>query len=261
MTYSCRGGVRLPLLLPAVLVLSQGAAAVGREAEEKVPIIYSTDLLDPIDWPDDTYDLATLFAYSTSFIVDHQKVFETVPRRVENYLLYALNKAQFSADCGHHAQRWCCSRASVPKVPLPGDPLEYLTSGPNPRPGGHRTQIWAAGPLCHPAGRQIYRRGPEDYVALRPADAARRGLAESRVDVFDFVPVAVKVRQTPQKPTKNEPKIGPEKAPLVLELDYRPEDAKPDAMAFHVPGETRDYQRVMESVLINLLKSLEPAHE
>jgi len=51
MSHRLHGSVLLSLVLPTVPVLAAGAVAAGQDVEDGVPIIFSTDLFDPIDWP------------------------------------------------------------------------------------------------------------------------------------------------------------------------------------------------------------------
>ena len=103
-------------------------------------------------------------------------VLDPAPLRLQNWFLFALIK------------------------PPDVDPLAYLTQ---PQDVAVREVIWKAtrnmwctAPMLHAAGRAVYARGPQDYVALPPAAAQELGLADRRVEVFAFVPMkATAVRQ------------------------------------------------------------------
>ena len=103
-------------------------------------------------------------------------VLDSAPLRLQNWFLFALIK------------------------PPDVDPIAYLTQ---PQDRAVREVIWKAtrnmwctAPLLHAAGRDVYARGPQDFVALPPAAAQKLGLADRRVEVFAFVPMkATAVRQ------------------------------------------------------------------
>jgi hypothetical protein len=152
--------------------------------------------------------------YSTSYWVNQEDVLRACKKRVQNFFVYCLTRSK-------------------------EDPMKFLDAGPQELPGGRR-QMWCTGPLCHVAGRQIYQRGPKDFVALRPAEAARAGLADKRVDLYDFAPVAARVKE----------------APFVLTLLDEPQNAEPNALAFRRLDKNNSYQPIMESVLTNLMASL-----
>ncbi len=76
---------------------------------------------------------------------------------------------------------YCLTRSTA-------DPIPFLTSGPHPLPKGPRA-MWCTAPMFHAAGRKIYRQGPDDFVALLPAEAKKRGLDGKEVDAFRFAPM------------------------------------------------------------------------
>lgn len=80
---------------------------------------------------------------------------------------------------------YCLTRSSA-------EPLAFLDSGPHPLPTGPRN-MWCTAPLLHAAGRKIYRRAADDFVALQPAEARRAGLLDKEVKAFDFVPMRAEV--------------------------------------------------------------------
>jgi hypothetical protein len=57
--FTTRMSVRLVI---AIALALGGEVATGAHPPPRVPIIYSSDLYHPPQDPDDTYDLATLFA-------------------------------------------------------------------------------------------------------------------------------------------------------------------------------------------------------
>ena len=101
--------------------------------------------------------------YETHYGADQPKVVGACTRPVQNYFVYCLTKSS-------------------------EDPIAFLNSGPHRLPTGERA-MWCTAPMLHAAGRKIYQRGPDDFVALAPGDAAKAGLAEKAVDAFHFVPV------------------------------------------------------------------------
>jgi hypothetical protein len=152
--------------------------------------------------------------YSTSYWADQDKVIGACALPVRNYFVHGLTRSTT-------------------------DPLEFLKSGPHPWPGGQRA-MWCTAQLCHAAGRSIYQRGPGDYAALSPADAAAAGLADKRVDLFDFVPVSARAVD----------------APKVLAIEIQPASAKPNALLFRRLDKDDSYHAIMDRVLTNLLATL-----
>jgi hypothetical protein len=80
---------------------------------------------------------------------------------------------------------YCLTKATA-------DPIAFLASGPHPVPAGPRN-MWCTAPLFHAAGRSVYERGAGDAVALSPEAAARAGLADRPLDLYEFVPMRVEV--------------------------------------------------------------------
>lgn len=101
--------------------------------------------------------------FETLYTVDQTTVVGSCSAAVQNFFVYCLTK---------------------PKA----DPIAFLKSGPHPVPTGLRA-MWCTAPMFHAAGRKIYERGPNDFVALAPDEAKRRGLGGKEVDVFDFAPM------------------------------------------------------------------------
>ena len=95
-------------------------------------------------------------------------VLEGLRRPVQNYFIYALTK---------------------PDVP---DSLQYLYDSQDA--AARETvwrmarNMWCTAPFFHAAGRNIYVRGTDDWIALSPDSAVRAGLSGATVDVFGFVP-------------------------------------------------------------------------
>lgn len=161
--------------------------------------------------------------YSTNYLADQGKVLPALSRQVQNFFVYCLTRST-------------------------ADPLAFLDSGPHPLPGGPR-HMWSTGPLCHAAGRNIYQRSQGDFVVLRPDDAARAGLAEKRTSVFEFVPMAVKLKS-------KEPKAGQFGPYYTFLIQQNPDTTAPNALGFHRLVEGAAYRQIMESVLTNLLAEL-----
>jgi hypothetical protein len=159
--------------------------------------------------------------YSTSFWVHEEAVIRAGTPQVENYFIYALTKS-------------------------PEDPIKFLNSGfqriPRARAfaGDGGRFMWSTGPLCHAAGRKIYRQNIANFVALAPENADKAELADRQVELFDFVPVAVALKMPPQ----------------VLTLDFKTAVTDPRVFTFRRPVSDSDYQTVMESVLTNLIAEL-----
>ncbi|MBN1420319.1 MAG: prolyl oligopeptidase family serine peptidase [Planctomycetes bacterium] len=150
--------------------------------------------------------------YETHYVADQTLVVGACAPRVRNYFVY------------------CLTRSSE-------DPLAFLDSGPHPLPKGPR-HMWCTAPMFHAAGRRIYARGPEDYVALSPAAAAKAGLAGEEVDVYRFVPVRATIEDGPSGPR------------LRATLD----PAEPNARVFRRTDDR--YGKILESCLKNLLGGL-----
>jgi hypothetical protein len=120
------------------------------------------------------------------------------------------------------------------------DPIAFLRTGPHPLPGQARA-MWCTAPLFHAAGRKIYGRGLDDFLALRPAEARKIGLADKEIKLFDFVPLRAAV----------DPEKEDGKPRLTAELNA----AKPTGYAFHI-SEAKQFDRVMGSCLKNVLATL-----
>ena len=101
--------------------------------------------------------------YETLYRCDQTTVVGACTGPVQNFFVYCLTRSQ-------------------------ADPIEFLTAGPQPLPTGGRN-MWCTAPMFHAAGRKIYRRGKNDYIALRPDAAIQAGLADQEIEVFRFVPM------------------------------------------------------------------------
>lgn len=159
--------------------------------------------------------------YSTNFWIHEQRVIRAGNSQVQNYFIYCLT---FSKE----------------------DPLKFLDSGFQKIPmakafaGDGGRFIWCTAPFVHAAGRNIYRKGIADFHALQPEEAKRLGIADAKIDLFDFVPINVKLKE-PQKSLEMEVKGAPADSPVKV---------------FHRPVTDTDYRSVMESVLTNLTSEL-----
>ena len=114
------------------------------------------------------------------------------------------------------------------------DPIGFLSGGPHPVPNGPRT-MWCTAPMFHAAGRSIYQRGADDFVALTPAAAEKAGLAGKAVNAFSFLPVRVDTSKFP-----------------VLRVTLNP--AHTNTFVFRVTDPR--YQQILASCLKNLLAEL-----
>jgi hypothetical protein len=159
--------------------------------------------------------------YSTWYHVDESAVVGACTRRVQNYFVYCLTQSKDA-------------------------PIAFLNSGPHPLPSGIRN-MWCTAPMFHAAGRKIYQRGDDDFVALSPRDAEKAGLGAKAVDVYEFVPVQVKVASLPQPGDS-----GQKPSPLSLSAKLNP----PKAMTFVFRATSPRYERVVASCLKNLLSEL-----
>jgi hypothetical protein len=101
--------------------------------------------------------------YETLYYIDEAIVVGACAPPVRNYFTYCLTQSK-------------------------ADPIEFLATGPHPLPKGKRN-MFCTGPMFHAAGRKIYQRGPDDFVALSAAKAQEAGLTGKEVDVFRFVPM------------------------------------------------------------------------
>jgi len=122
--------------------------------------------------------------FETFYGADQTTVVGACSRPVQNYFVYCLTKST-------------------------ADPIAFLQGGPHPLPTGPRA-MWCTAPMFHAAGREIYERGANDFVALSPAEAKSRGLAAKRVEVFRFVPMRARLDQGDPAPGAAipEPKPG-----------------------------------------------------
>lgn len=159
--------------------------------------------------------------YSTNFWIHEQRIIRAGTPQVQNYFVYCLT---FSKE----------------------DPIKFLDSGFQKIPmarafaGDGGRFMWCTAPFCHAAGRNIYRKGIADFHALQPEEAKRMGIADARIDLFDFVPARV----TPKERHKS------------LEIEVKGASADSAVKVFHRPVTDTDYRSVMESVLTNLTAEL-----
>jgi hypothetical protein len=159
--------------------------------------------------------------YGTHYTADQSVVVGTCTRPVQNYFVYCLTKSK-------------------------DDPIAFLKSGPHPLPKGGR-QMWCTAPMLHAAGRKMYRRGDDDFVALSPSGAEKAGLADKAVDVYQFVPVRLKVAGLPG-PGKD----GKKPSPLKLRAELNP----PQSTTFVFRATSPQYGKVLASCLKNLVSEL-----
>jgi hypothetical protein len=155
--------------------------------------------------------------YLTFFSITSQAaVIGACAPAVQNYFVYALTRSK-------------------------EEPIPFLATGPHPMPGGGR-KMWCTAPMFHAAGRKIYQRGDDDYVALSPASAEKAGLAAKEVKVYEFVPFRATF-----DPDKTDGKGQPV-------LATEPNPAQPMGFVFRIRNEK--YGAVLDSCIKNLLAGL-----
>jgi hypothetical protein len=152
--------------------------------------------------------------YQTLLRIDQSRVIGACMPSVQNFFVYCLTQSK-------------------------ADPIRFLHSGPHPVPGGQR-RIWCTAALLHAAGRRIYQRGADDYVALRPGDARRAGLTEKEVRLFEFLPMRGRAAE----------EMKEEK----MQLDVQLNPVDPAGFVFHVTDDR--YEVIIGSCLNNLLAGL-----
>lgn len=160
--------------------------------------------------------------YATYYTADQSAVVGACLPAVQNFFVYCLTQSK-------------------------ADPIEFLSTGPHSLPTGER-KMWCTAPLIHAAGRKIYRRGPDDFVALQPADAAKAGLADKLVEALRFVPMRAAVGRLPRPG-------GEDGKPTRLSLDVKL-NPKQNHNGFIFQQNDEQYSRIMPSVLKNLLAEL-----
>jgi hypothetical protein len=111
--------------------------------------------------------------YTTYWKFTQRDVLETAPVGLQNWFIFALTKPQGV------------------------DPIAFLTA---PQEPAQRAAVWAMPrnmwttiALLHAAGREIYQRRDGQFVARTPQQAADEGLADGRIDLVRFEPVALRV--------------------------------------------------------------------
>ncbi len=160
--------------------------------------------------------------YGTYYEADQPTVVGACTQPVQNYFVYCLTKSK-------------------------EDPIAFLDSGPHPLPTGRRA-MWCTAPMLHAAGRKIYQRGPDDFVALTPHNAEQAGLAGKAVDAFQFVPVRVHAERLPASGESHGQPVG-----LKLGSDLNPAQAASNRI-FRATDPR--YGKILASCLKNLLAEL-----
>jgi hypothetical protein len=150
--------------------------------------------------------------YQTLYVADQSRVVGACTAPVQNFFVYCLTKSK-------------------------AEPLEFLNTGPHPLPAGPR-KMWCTAPLLHAAGRRVYERGSEEFVALPTAAAANAGLAGKEVALFDFVPMRAEAADD---------------GGLRVALD----PPNPNGRVFRATHPR--YQPILAACLKNLLAELKPA--
>lgn len=110
--------------------------------------------------------------YQTYFVADQRTVVGACRPPLQNFFVYCLTKSQ-------------------------QEPIAFLSSVGNALPEGPRN-MWCTGPLYHAAGRRVYERGPDDFVALTPPQAQQLGLQSKEIAAFAFRPFRASI--TEEKP-------------------------------------------------------------
>lgn len=134
--------------------------------------------------------------YETLYVAEQKTVVGQCTPAVQNFFVYCLTHSK-------------------------AEPLGFLASGAHPLPTGLRS-MWCTAPMFHAAGRKIYQRGSDDFVALAPEAAEKAGLAGKEVVVFGFEPM----RST----------IEPEQA----EIAVKPAEPPPGQISAAYAGRAQD---------------------
>ncbi|MGO9110902.1 MAG: hypothetical protein ACLP9L_16900 [Thermoguttaceae bacterium] len=159
--------------------------------------------------------------YQTFYQADQARVVGACTQPVQNFFVYCLSKSK-------------------------EDPLSFLSAGPKPLPVGPRN-MWCTAPMFHAAGRKVYQRGSDDFVALTLREAEKAGLSSKAVDVFHFLPVRVGVESLPA-PDTMETKPAPPR--LSAQWD------SPQATTCVFRSTDPRYEQILASCLKNLLAEL-----
>jgi hypothetical protein len=159
--------------------------------------------------------------FATWFKVDQTAVVGACSQPLQNFFVYGLSKSK-------------------------EEPIAFLTAGAHPVPKGPRN-MWCTAGLLHAAGRKIYQRGADDFVALTPADAEKAGLSAKAVEVFQFLPMRASVTRQPQPAATGKKPVWPL---LAVELNA----TGTNSYVFRATDSR--YERVLASVLKNLLAEL-----
>lgn len=109
--------------------------------------------------------------YQTYFVADQRIVVGACSVPLQNFFVYCLTKS-------------------------PQEPLAFLASTGHALPEGPRN-MWCTGPFYHAAGRRIYQRGPDDFLALTTSQAQSQGLQDSEVAAFKFQPFRARIGDPP----------------------------------------------------------------
>ena len=123
--------------------------------------------------------------YETLYTADQTTVVGACTRPVQNYFVYCLSRSK-------------------------DDPIAFLAGGPRPLPTGPRA-MWCTAPMFHAAGREVYQRGPDDFLALAPGAAQKQGLAGKVVAAYRFVPMRASLEESARavaEPQVQEPPPG-----------------------------------------------------
>jgi len=154
--------------------------------------------------------------YQTHYKADQQAVISAGSLKLKKYFQYCFSKST-------------------------SDPIEFLSStDPVPDYSGTRN-MWCTPGLIAAAGRNIYQRGEDDYVALSSADAEKAGLSDDEITVFKFVPMRASINSDGS-----------------LSVVLNP-NGETDSYVFKVTDSR--YRVVMSSCLKNLMVEVRPVPE
>jgi len=109
--------------------------------------------------------------------------------------LYVADQATVVGACATPVQNffvYCLTRSTAEAIP-------FLAGGPHPLPTGPRS-MWCTAPMFHAAGRRIYQRGPDDFVALGEQEARQAGLDGKPVDAYRFMAMHARIGD-PESPS------------------------------------------------------------
>jgi len=144
-----------------------------------------------------------------------EQVLQSAPEPLQNWFVYALTKPP-RVD-------------SIAFLSLPQQKETIANVWKMPR------NMWCTAPFFHAAGRQVYKRSEEDYIALTPVQAEEQGLADKVIDAYSFVPMRVTADKT-------------QNGLIRVNMQLRP--AKSNGFVFQ--GNAANYDQILTACLRNL---------